>query len=249
MFQRVSVGKLSEHSLSTEQSKTLMARAHAMQDIRSRVLSTELLQLSPNLAHVESLQQLWVEDTKDPSYWGPTKGTGKTSVESGDGAGLCACCLLMSLNTIDIHWLSLAWAPLQGECKQRTWDWATDHVTGPGMNTCSTLPDKQIMISSSCCGILVEKHRQIIQFRPTWKIAWTPCLLLEVKLSRICSTVCSIFWFVGRVMLHLRYARRQLKSVPCVHTEPVPRLCVRTRKRNTYPAAQAAPYDTSWFDS
>lgn len=63
-----------------------------MHEIQARVPSTELLQISPNLAHFESLQ-LWVEDTKDPSYWGPTNGTGKTSV----------CYLLVSLDTIDIH--------------------------------------------------------------------------------------------------------------------------------------------------
>jgi hypothetical protein len=52
-------------------------------------------------------------------------------------------------------------------------------------------------------------------------------------------------------MLHLGDPRRQLKSVPCVHMEPVLRLCVRTRKRNTYPGAvqEAAQVDfVSKFD-
>ena len=78
-----------------------------MHEIQARVPSTELLQISPNLAHFESLQ-LWVEDTKDASYWGPTNGTGKTSV-------------LLSLGVSGYHRYPLtflAWALLQGECKQ-----------------------------------------------------------------------------------------------------------------------------------
>ena len=194
--QRGRLKKLS-HSLSTQQSKTLIARAANYARDSS---PSAIHRASPNFSKFGSL---WIA----PALGRRHERTRVIGVRQTGQARPRFCYLLVSLRYHRYPLTFLAWALLQGECKQWMWDCLRHRPrdwTWLAWTPVATLPDKQIMILSSCCGILVEKHRQIIHFRPTWKIAWTPCLLLDVKLSRICSTVCSIFWFVGRVMVASR---------------------------------------------